>query len=581
MRRRWWLAKQDFECGLRRENMRGGAGGGRMERWENDKIMDNKNENAFVQRSARGEWISDIERALDDASWGVKMGLEEGIENDNHVDTEDVASNNEKKEQERDKEKDMRPSSRESSNNDQLMIKNDTLLLDLAQFIARDISRSALILGAQNAFFKITRSGPDAPTKRPPQGQGKVGLGPNTVMDIARDLAEWHLDDGQGGCAALVLQEVLQCVRPWCGAEPTARVACLTRHVEILLAIYDCLNKKQKVCRFTTSEWLSRPCMTTDYAAMTPTMWSTFVESAQYSHDFEGKTLDMNGVMLRAQTCLFEAEGNIDEALNILATMHARDIVEPITMAPLLELRSAIYERQERGIESLHAMSRAWNIAERAAGQTDEITLRLLKDFLRLTIKYASVEGYVPAAKLATDLSKRIDVLTLRNPKVGDELGRGCSKLLSIAKLLENGELSWGDELIPAPVPVVPSGMADMRILESGSGVRIGSHSRVNSRLGKRGGSGNGSAGSSRGGSQGSRSRGTTGESTSSLPAVSIHSPYSSRRGATHQETEKEKKGNNHVHFGSGLEGAISVVETEEHLRGDIFGGALNPPSRI
>ena len=223
----------------------------------------------------------------------------------------------------------------------------------------------------------------------------------------------------------------------------TARVSLLARIAEVLLFISDKLSMKKtvssKICRETTSTWLPLP----EGEARKGTLMPGGGYAPVVLTGYEGEHLSIEQVAARREDALFTAELCTNEALSLLAKLHERDIVEPVTMAPLLELRAAVYERQNgRGVEAIEAANRAVVVSERAIGRTDERTLRLITNALRLLTRYASKEGYKQATIMATDLSRRLDELSARDLKAADRLARDCSRLLSIVKLLEKGEIT-------------------------------------------------------------------------------------------------------------------------------------------
>jgi hypothetical protein len=146
-------------------------------------------------------------------------------------------------------------------------------------------------------------------------------------------------------------------------------------------------------------------------------------------------------VRARRRALLVEGGALLDSSLDSLARLHERDIVEPCTIAPLLELRSAVQERLKRHTDAMESIERAVGIAERTLGATDEETLRLLSEALRLRVKYASHLGYSNTNKMATDLSKKLDVLGHRDPEAAQRLATQCSQLLSITTLLDHGQM--------------------------------------------------------------------------------------------------------------------------------------------
>ena len=264
---------------------------------------------------------------------------------------------------------------------------------------------------------------------------------------------------------------------------------------------YSLLQRKGRVCRVTTTTWIPRlePPLHThltpaqleravedvndpsiEYVrsslllpplpSLTPVLTHTLLTFA-YTHRYEGRGGDDGAVRLRRRSILVEGGALLDAALDSLARLHERDIVEPCTIAPLLELRSAVQvsvycacllclehfltpsnahphahtrrtqERLKRHTDAMESIERAVGIAERTLGVTDEETLRLLSEALRLRVKYASHLGYSNTNRMATDLSKKLDILGHRDPEAAQRLATQCSQLLSITTLLEHGQM--------------------------------------------------------------------------------------------------------------------------------------------
>ena len=83
----------------------------------------------------------------------------------------------------------------------------------------------------------------------------------------------------------------------------------------------------------------------------------------------------------------------------------------------------------------------AHNAAVIARAEAIDAAALPASEALRLRVKYASHLGYSNTNKMATDLSKKLDVLGHRDPEAAQRLATQCSQLLSITTLLDHGQM--------------------------------------------------------------------------------------------------------------------------------------------
>jgi hypothetical protein len=95
-------------------------------------------------------------------------------------------------------------------------------------------------------------------------------------------------------------------------------------------------------------------------------------------------------------------------SLSLHDSIHAHDVVEPCTLAPLLELLAEGAERQGLLQHALALMKYAQRVCERTLGVSDEQSIRVSFQVLRLQLRASSTpEGYKTAGYSLTHLLYR------------------------------------------------------------------------------------------------------------------------------------------------------------------------------
>lgn len=127
-------------------------------------------------------------------------------------------------------------------------------------------------------------------------------------------------------------------------------------------------------------------------------------------------------------------------ALKIHYDMHSEAFTgqDAITLCPLLELASEMYERDGKWAESIKLLEYAEVVCGRCLGSCHEETIRIMLVGVKLHLKCANVDAYKTACVKATDMSRRLDQLSLENPLKGGVLGRQCAEVLALSRLLED-----------------------------------------------------------------------------------------------------------------------------------------------
>lgn len=144
----------------------------------------------------------------------------------------------------------------------------------------------------------------------------------------------------------------------------------------------------------------------------------------------------------RIRHLLQEAQFAVEDAIECHHRQHVDDIVEPVTLSPLLELLSNIFERLEQEEEALKVIKYAVSVLSRTIGNVHEETLRVMLDMLRLQIRISNTpEGFREGARMATEISKYLDALIKTNKDAAQMFAKKVAELLSLARLLEHGDI--------------------------------------------------------------------------------------------------------------------------------------------
>ena len=188
---------------------------------------------------------------------------------------------------------------------------------------------------------------------------------------------------------------------------------------------------------------------------------------------------------------LMRAEGDINEALDLLKQNYDFNFIEPVSLSPLLELAAEIADRQGRYVDALHFMEHAGTVKERTLGQAHCDTVRVFIESLRLLLRKQMVlaagrkeqrdiltraeedtlsesissrltnekkiskirearnkealakdkKCFSEVGLQATDVSRRLDRLSLENEDEALKLSTKCYNLVSLTELIVRGEV--------------------------------------------------------------------------------------------------------------------------------------------
>ena len=130
--------------------------------------------------------------------------------------------------------------------------------------------------------------------------------------------------------------------------------------------------------------------------------------------------------------------------------------MEPPSLCPLLEVLSQAQDRQGLTSSALEHVVHSAVVSERGLGYAHRQTVRLLLERLRLRICCATNEGLSDIGKFATDVSRRLDILSRVEPVEAQRLTKRCAELVSLSCLLSTGEARLpADVRTRAPVSAV------------------------------------------------------------------------------------------------------------------------------
>jgi hypothetical protein len=229
-----------------------------------------------------------------------------------------------------------------------------------------------------------------------------------------------------------------------------------------------------------------------DHSAVQPAMQTSHVfkdSAANYNMASQSLVIPQN--ISAYDIILMRAEGDINEGLELLRKNYDFNFIEPVALSPLLELAAEIADRQGRYVDALHFMEHAGTVKERTLGQAHSDTVRVFIESLRLLLrkqlvlasqrksqrdiitkaeedilnesissklmnekkiskireirnKKAKAEDkkyFSEVGQQATDVSRRLDRLSLENEDEALKLSTKCYNLVSLTELIVQGEI--------------------------------------------------------------------------------------------------------------------------------------------
>ena len=252
----------------------------------------------------------------------------------------------------------------------------------------------------------------------------------HSSVHYGRYLAEELIKFGFEGYAATILSE---CTHIKC-LDTVTTVGNICRYCEVQICVHDLLialkgheNNRTRSTPPTVSDCIVSYLLNGDI-------------------DLRLENIGYEGMNQRLDELLFDCYNQLQRALNLMNKMHERDIVEPCTIFPILDLLGEVSERHGDFVDSLTAMKHAYVVSCRSLGKANEESVRLGIQVLRLSMKCVNKDGLKYAARKATEVARDLDELKLTNPEVATKLGLQCVELISLCRLLEDGAVSRDDD---------------------------------------------------------------------------------------------------------------------------------------
>jgi hypothetical protein len=131
----------------------------------------------------------------------------------------------------------------------------------------------------------------------------------------------------------------------------------------------------------------------------------------------------------------------LEEAVGLVEADSSRDLLEPVSLCPLLELLADVTEREGDLEGALGLYERAEVVCSRALGPDALGTVNITLQVLRLLVSCAKgSEGFKVADAKARDLTSRLDQLAAVSPGEAEACSGRVVQLVALARLLQGGE---------------------------------------------------------------------------------------------------------------------------------------------
>jgi len=136
-----------------------------------------------------------------------------------------------------------------------------------------------------------------------------------------------------------------------------------------------------------------------------------------------------------------QARLSLEEAVGLIEADSKEDLLEPVSLCPLLELLADVTEREGDLEGALGLYERAEVVCARALGPAALGTVNITVQVLRLLVSCArGEEGFKRADAKARDLTHRLDQLAAVSPSEAEACSGRVIQLVSLARLLQGGE---------------------------------------------------------------------------------------------------------------------------------------------
>lgn len=298
-----------------------------------------------------------------------------------------------------------------------------------------------------------------------------------SAIDIGFDLAERCIKEKQEGYAVTILND---CVSIAAKMEHnfSIKLAVASRLAEVLIFLHDLLDYndcklpeswQHRICPFakTREDYLMKKGVVVNSTTVSKDMSLSlslpmYVSATNGILDFNSAALMVfNQVIdqaregsfqqivissnaLDAYRCaaLIRTNFVIEEAIAIHEMTFQADVLEPSTLAPLLEIQAEICERKGDFVKAFEVMSRAEKVFMRSLGLMHEETVRVSMEVLRMQMKATSIEGYKFVSQKALEFTRLLVELSKTDALASEKLVKKCAELISLCRLLEEGKFN-------------------------------------------------------------------------------------------------------------------------------------------
>jgi hypothetical protein len=126
-----------------------------------------------------------------------------------------------------------------------------------------------------------------------------------------------------------------------------------------------------------------------------------------------------------------------DCAVRLHRELHSRDVVDPCTLAPLLEISAEWRERAGRIRDALHMLQEAELISSRTLGPSHKESVRLMLQGLKMLLKCGTAQCFSDIGVNAMEMSERLADLRVSYPVEADQMSREYANLIALARTSE------------------------------------------------------------------------------------------------------------------------------------------------
>ena len=284
--------------------------------------------------------------------------------------------------------------------------------------LAQTTGASSLIVEiAENGGYTTSEADPPDTNSPPAKESSVASISPTFLWSVGLDLVDALVSSKDMNTAITVMRD-LSAIR---NLDNSCYVSILVRRAESLLYLHDQLQLQLQPKAILGSVQNGKTKQ-------------TFTVKRKVSDLYE-----RNRIREQLLSYAEEAVTCTQQALERQSHLFENDILEPLSLSPILELQAASYDRLGKFALALDAVQHASIICERNLSSSHAETVRIMLEGLRLHICSSSTEDYKQIGVLATDISRRLDKLAKKDPIAADQLSRKCAELVALSNILEQG----------------------------------------------------------------------------------------------------------------------------------------------